>query len=63
MSNPAACPLTWRLFIGHTAGFIALTELQHVMKNLGEGMDEAMLKNLEAASGVDKEGQVSRLHG
>jgi len=52
----------FEVFDMHGNGFIALTELQHVMKNLGEGMDEAMLKNLEAASGVDKEGQVSIRH-
>lgn len=43
-------------------GYIALGELKHLMKALGEGLSDNELKGLEAAAGADAENQVNVRH-
>ena len=39
-------------------GYMSLSELTHVMKNLGEGMDDAMIEKMKVVCEPDKEDQV-----
>lgn len=43
-------------------GYIALGELKHVMKNLGEGLSDAELDGMSAQAEPDDEGQVNIRH-
>ena len=43
-------------------GYISLIELKNVLKNLGEGMDDATLDKVAKASEPDSEGQVNIRH-
>ena len=45
-------------FDAHNGGFMASEELLHIMKNLGEGLSDAVLAKVQEASEPDNEGQV-----
>jgi Ca2+-binding EF-hand superfamily protein len=46
----------------HNGGYIALEELIHLMKNLGEGLPDPILKQIEQAAEPDSDGQVNYRH-
>ena len=43
-------------------GYIALSELQHLMKNLGEGLSDDELAAMSAQAEPDDEGQINIRH-
>ncbi|EDQ91370.1 uncharacterized protein MONBRDRAFT_36266 [Monosiga brevicollis MX1] len=49
-------------FDSHSAGYMSLTELLHIMKNLGEGLSEDVLAKVKDAAEPDSDGQVNYRH-
>jgi len=53
------CTESFSVFDTNSNGYIALPELTHLMKNLGEGLDEASLAGMATAAAADSDGQVN----
>eukprot|EP00039_Didymoeca_costata_P028116 m.20070 g.20070 ORF g.20070 m.20070 type:complete len:133 (+) comp6743_c0_seq1:28-426(+) len=52
----------FEVFDQQGGGYISLNELKHVMKNLGEGLDDSLLEKMSQACAPDSEGQVNIRH-
>lgn len=53
------CSESFGVFDTNSNGYIALPELTHLMKNLGEGLDDTQLAGMAAAAAPDSDGQIN----